>query len=307
MTTQRDEQLEVLRSLDATIAALQERHERQKSYPWVPSQLIPKERTAVVLPNEILAMLVLNLLTEEGLPHYVALIARHIGQEGAFWQWTLRWTAEEDFHGLVLRDMLKGIVSNEQMQRVEKAQFDFQCGGFQPSWTLPYELLAYVVLQERATQISHHGIQRLLREHDQQLAHVLALIGADEARHHTFYFNLFKEVIRADPSAAVCAFHSAFSKFSMPGANVPGFRALSEVQERMGVFGRTEFCALTRNVVGQLQLHELSGLSPEADSAREKLMRGLEILGRAAERGRNLTTKKTVPLPILGEGVSVTL
>ena len=206
MTSDTTHQLEIIRELDPFIEEQQRLHESRMGNPWMPSEMIPNDyQSGDILPEDV-AMLVLNLLTEEGLPHYVALIAKHIGQDGAFAKWTLRWTAEEDRHGVVLHDAMRAFLSGEQMVAVERLQFQFQSGGFKPKWTSPFQLLAYVVLQEMATQVSHHNLFKRVRERDEKLGYVLRQIGAEEARHHAFYFKLYKKLVEIDPSAAIIAF-----------------------------------------------------------------------------------------------------
>ena len=50
--------------------------------------------------------MVLNLLTEDNLPSYHREIATTFGIDGAWGQWVNRWTAEENRHGIALRDYL---------------------------------------------------------------------------------------------------------------------------------------------------------------------------------------------------------
>ena len=50
--------------------------------------------------------LVLNLMTEDNLPSYHTEIAIAMGRDGAWGNWIERWTAEENRHGIVMRDYL---------------------------------------------------------------------------------------------------------------------------------------------------------------------------------------------------------
>ena len=47
-----------------------------------------------------------NLLTEDNLPVYHREIATRFGRDGAWGTWVGRWTAEENRHGVALRDYL---------------------------------------------------------------------------------------------------------------------------------------------------------------------------------------------------------
>ncbi len=59
-----------------------------------------------VLSEVAQAAMVQNLLTEDNLPSYHREIAMNFGMDGAWGQWVNRWTAEENRHGIALRDYL---------------------------------------------------------------------------------------------------------------------------------------------------------------------------------------------------------
>ncbi|EUA51644.1 putative acyl-[acyl-carrier-protein] desaturase desA1 [Mycobacterium xenopi 3993] len=50
--------------------------------------------------------MVQNLVTEDNLPSYHREIAMNFGMDGPWGQWVNRWTAEENRHGISLRDYL---------------------------------------------------------------------------------------------------------------------------------------------------------------------------------------------------------
>jgi acyl-[acyl-carrier-protein] desaturase len=52
------------------------------------------------------AAMITNLLTEDNLPSYHREIAENFSQDGAWGTWVGRWTAEENRHGIVMRDYL---------------------------------------------------------------------------------------------------------------------------------------------------------------------------------------------------------
>src|SRR5687768_8962538 len=108
--------IEVLADLEPVVRDLMDAHESKRAL-WLPSDLLNGKRDTD--PDQHLAALrtrargisaparvalALNLLTEEGLPHFHRLLAAYLG-ENAFWsRWTNLWTAEEDRHGAVLHD-----------------------------------------------------------------------------------------------------------------------------------------------------------------------------------------------------------
>ena len=103
--------------LDPQVRAFMQRHRDERKL-WMPSELLPsgegtetelaamRER-ARGLPDGIRVALALNLLTEEGLPHFHRLVAQYMGHDGVWSEWNNLWTAEEDRHGCVLRDYVR--------------------------------------------------------------------------------------------------------------------------------------------------------------------------------------------------------
>ena len=57
--------------------------------------------------DEVRVAVALNLLTEEGLPHFHRLIAQHLGDRSFWAKWNNMWTAEEDRHGAAIRDYVR--------------------------------------------------------------------------------------------------------------------------------------------------------------------------------------------------------
>ncbi len=52
------------------------------------------------------ASMITNLLTEDNLPSYHRVIADNFSMDSAWGHWVGRWTAEENRHGIVMRDYL---------------------------------------------------------------------------------------------------------------------------------------------------------------------------------------------------------
>ncbi|HSL88015.1 MAG TPA: acyl-ACP desaturase, partial [Ignavibacteriaceae bacterium] len=147
------------------------------------------------LPDSVRVAVAINLLTEEGLPHFHRIIAKHLGDESFWAKWNNMWTAEEDRHGGVLRDYARdGRLFN--FKQIEMMQYHYQESGFNPDWDKdPYKVFVYTTLQERATQISHKNTGKLAGENEPLLNGILSNIAADEAKHYTFYRNVFKEIL----------------------------------------------------------------------------------------------------------------
>src|SRR5687768_13518915 len=168
--------VEVLADLEPVVDDLMRAHEAKRIL-WFPSELLNaepdtdpdhhvralRERARGISPAARVA-LALNLLTEEGLPHFHRILAVYLGNESHWQHWTNLWTAEEDRHGLILHDYTRDARVFDRVV-VEKMQFDYLRAGFSPDWDRdPYRVFVYTSLQERATQISHANTGKLASE-----------------------------------------------------------------------------------------------------------------------------------------------
>ncbi len=275
------EQLRVLREIAPEVATLTQSHE-QKQRLWMPSELVYGESKREV-PPEVAAMLVLNLLTEEGLPYFHALLVTHLGVEGPWRQWTNLWTAEEDRHGTALSYYLRH-VRGLDMVAVERAQYEYLRRGFMPEWQKdPYQLLAYTVLQERATQVSYQHIAAWVRRGEPVLEDVLSKIGGEEAKHFAVYRKIFARVLKLDPVGALRALARVIRTFEMPGGSAPCFADLAYLQMRKEIFTPLDYKKIVEDNLQWLGIGDLSGLPPQGERLVEKIMQYPKVLARSAE------------------------
>src|SRR3954464_703514 len=207
--------IEVLEDLEDTVRELMEVHERKREL-WFPVDLMgpaPDEcpdthladlrARASGIPDPARAALALNLLTEEGLPHFHRLLAVYLGDDSFWRSWNNLWTAEEDRHGQVLHDYARDTRLLQQ-RKLEEMQFEYLRAGFHPEWDRdPYRVFAYTTVQERATQFSHAETGKIVAEYEPQLASVLSQVAKEEARHYTFYRSVFGEILKRDPDQAL--------------------------------------------------------------------------------------------------------
>ena len=210
-------QRDVLDAVAPQVAEFMQRHRDSRKL-WMPSDLLPAheqsdaEHDAEIaalrerargLPDSVRVALALNLLTEEGLPHFHRLVAQYMGHDGVWAEWNNLWTAEEDRHGCILRDYVRDARLFD-MRALEQMQYQYIESGFNPEWKDdPYRLLAYTSLQEKATQTSHANAGRLAGQYEPKLQKILAHICADEARHYAFYRDSFTAVLKADTNPEV--------------------------------------------------------------------------------------------------------
>lgn len=291
------EQLEVLSALEPFVSAETEAHLGRRNL-WFPNDHLPadselaadwEERLATIradargLPAEIRVALAINLLTEEGLPHFHRLIAIHFGNGSAWTQWNNIWTAEEDRHGCALRDYSRDARIFD-MKALEQLQYRYIEAGFDPDWERdPYRLLAYTSLQEKATQISHANAGRIAAAHEPMLQRVLAHLAGDEMRHYYFYRSVFGEILRLDPNQALQSLQKVTLGFAMPGHSIAGFDQMSEVVRRADIFGPRQYQKIVEELLEFWNIAGLTGLSADGAQAQERLMKVPSRLERMAE------------------------
>lgn len=296
----------VLKDIDPLIGTLMDRHVARHK-PWTPTDLVPKSHQVNLLPADVAAMLVLNLLTEDGLPYFLSLIVKHLGDERHIWRWARRWTAEENRHGKAIGHYLRAALTDEQMACVERAEQQYLEQGFWPNWNgLPYRLIAYVVMQEMATQMSHAGIARSAQGYDPVLVKLLGKVAGEEKAHHDFYLGVLKNIINCDPVGAIDAIWQALKSFAMPGGNMPHFQTLAYIQERQGVFGPAEMAKIVDVVISRLELTQLGGLKNDDEKGRDLICVYPNRLRKIADRSQRKPAQK-IHLPFLGDDVFITL
>jgi acyl-[acyl-carrier-protein] desaturase len=235
------------------------------------------------IPDGVRVAVALNLLTEEGLPHFHRLIAVHLSNESVWRAWNNVWTAEEDRHGCAMRDYVRD-ARLFNMGALERLQYQYIAAGFDPEWEQdPYRLLAYTSLQEKATQISHANTGRLAGEHEPMLQRVLAHLAGDESRHYQFYRACFAEILKLDVNRALSSLLKVTLGFAMPGHNIAGFKDLSDVLQRCDIFGPRQYQKIVVELLEFWGIGALTGLDGEGAEAQEKLMKVPARLARIAD------------------------
>lgn len=291
------DQVEVLVSMEAVVQAEMKAHVDRRNL-WFPNDLVPADAESTAeydeevrqmralardLPDAVRVAVALNLLTEEGLPHFHRLIAVHFGENSAWSEWNNMWTAEEDRHGCALRDYVRD-ARLFHMGSLERLQYDYIEAGFDPEWEQdPYRLLAYTSLQEKATQLSHANTGRLAAGREPVLQRVLAHLAGDEARHHLFYRAMFGEIVRRDPSRALVSLQKVVLNFSMPGHRMPGFDDMAEVVRRANIFGARQYQKIVEEMLVLWDVGGLTGLDTQGAEAQDKLMKVPARLTRMAD------------------------
>ena len=287
--------VEVLSDLESVVKQLMVAHESKRVL-WFPSELLSaapdtdpdkhvkelRERAeGIGLPARV--ALALNLLTEEGLPHFHRLLATYLGGDTFWSKWTNLWTAEEDRHGAVLHDYSRDsrILENPVLERM---QFEYLKAGFEPSWDKdPYRVFVYTTLQERATQVSHANTGKVAGEHEPMIGEVLMNVAKEEARHYTFYRTIFKEVLERDPNRGLASAAEIMPSIDMPGINMPHFREMADVIRRAGIYGPRDYLKIVEEQVKYWAIDAMTGLDDIGKRAQEKILGVPARLERVAD------------------------
>lgn len=306
-------QHEVLENLQPLVSDLMRRHKRKRRL-WYPSDLLPADEhmsddqlrdlealpeRARGLPDAVRVSLALNLLTEEGLPHFHRLVSSYLGPDSVWAKWNSMWTAEEDRHGCVIRDYVRAARIYKSAE-LEKLQYLYIEAGFNPDWeSSPYRLLAYTSLQERATQVAHGNTGRMAREYDPTIADILDKVSSDEARHHAFYRGVFNGIVELDPNGALEAALAVISSFSMPGHTMPGYDEMADVVYRSGIYGPWEYKGIVEEVLKYWDVANLSDLNDEGRKAQDTLMALPARLEKIAAYMERRQRTKTYSFPFI--------
>jgi acyl-[acyl-carrier-protein] desaturase len=306
--------VEVLADLEEVVHELMERHEAKRVL-WFPSELLSPppdtdpdhhvrelraRASGISLPARV--ALALNLLTEEGLPHFHRLLATYLGGDTFWSKWTNLWTAEEDRHGAVLHDYSRDskVLDNPVLERM---QFEYLKAGFEPEWDKdPYRVFVYTTLQERATQVSHANTGKLAGTYEPTLGVVLQNVAKEEARHYTFYRTIFKEVLQRDPNNALASAAEVMPSIDMPGVNMPHFREMADVIRRAGIYGPRDYLTIVEEQIRFWAVETLEGLDEIGKRAQEKILEIPKRLERVADAMESRTKAKTFSFAVAFAG-----
>jgi acyl-[acyl-carrier-protein] desaturase len=303
--------LEVLQDLEPKVRELMEIHERKREL-WFPSDLvgpgadecpdthlIKLREQASGIPDPARAALALNLLTEEGLPHFHRLLAVYLGDDSFWRRWNNLWTAEEDRHGQVLHDYARDTRLLNQ-RKLEEMQFEYLRAGFHPEWDRdPYRVFAYTTVQERATQFSHSETGKIVAEYEPRLGSILSQVAKEEARHYTFYRTVFEEILKRDPDQALHSASFILPAIDMPGVTMPGFKELADVIRRAGIYGPRDYLRIVQEQIRYWKIESLQGLNELGRKAQEKIMGIPARLKRIAEYMETRSKSKTFSFEVV--------
>jgi acyl-[acyl-carrier-protein] desaturase len=243
--------------------------------PWTPDQ--PRLTGVAQVAFEV------NLLTEDNLPSYHREIYDMFGSgDGAWLNWTHRWTAEEGRHSIVLRDYLV-VTRNIDPVALERGRMAVMETGYDRAGRDAVHGMAYVSFQELATRVSHRNTGRFSQ--DPVADRIMNRISTDENLHMVFYRDMLSAALERDPSRAVEAIADEVMSFEMPGAVMPEFSRKSVLIAKAGIYDlRVHHDDVVWPLLRHWDLFAVEGLDDRAEQKRRDLAGFLDQLDQLASR-----------------------
>ncbi|MFY7728955.1 MAG: acyl-ACP desaturase [Flavobacterium sp.] len=305
--------LEVMKFLEKNIDSYVEEFLIPVESIWQPSDLLPDSQNenffeevkelreiAKDLPYDFWVTLVGDTITEEALPTYESWLmdvegVDQVGEGGNGWsKWVRQWTGEENRHGDLLNKYLY-LSGRINMREVEMTTHHLINDGFDIGTDRdPYKNFVYTSFQELATYISHNRVSQLAKKYgDKKLSKMCKLVAGDEMRHHLAYSEFVNRIFQVDPSEMMLAFqHMMKLKITMPahflresGDKIStAFEEFSNSAQRIGVYTSHDYVDILRKLIEKWQIDKVSGLTAEAEKARDYLMKLPDRMARISER-----------------------
>ncbi len=127
------------------------------------------------------------------------------------------WGYEESKHSLDLHDWLL-----KSRMRSEERLADLEVQIYQHPWQLPHDnlvaMLAYAMVQERATAVNYRNLRWRSRERggDPALERLLGLLAIDEQTHYSFFPGGVRLYLRHDRYSTLEQLRRVMHGFAMP-------------------------------------------------------------------------------------------
>ncbi|WP_137872959.1 acyl-ACP desaturase [Rhodococcus sp. Q] len=230
------------------------------------------------------AAMITNLLTEDNLPSYHREIAENFSRDGAWGTWVGRWTAEENRHGIVMRDYLT-VTRGVDPVALEEARMIHMTNGYSSPGDTEGLLhsVAYVTFQELATRVSHRNTGKACN--DDIADRMLTRIAADENLHMIFYRNICEAALDVSPDQTVAAITDVLTHFQMPGAGMPNFRRNGVLMAKHGIYDlRQHLEEVVMPVLRKWKIFERTDFTAAGEASRDSLSVFLDDLGVQANK-----------------------
>ncbi|AOW21361.1 acyl-ACP desaturase [Urechidicola croceus] len=307
--------LEVMQTLEKSIDTFVEKFLIVPEKIWQPTDFLPNSQSdsfieevkeirelSKDLDDDFWVSLVGDTITEEALPTYeswlldVQGISQHSenGGDNGWAKWIRSWTGEENRHGDVLNKYLY-LSGRVNMREVEITTQHLISDGFDIGTARdPYKNFVYTSFQELATYISHNNVAKHARKSGHKLlAKMSKIIAGDEMRHHLAYTEFVRQIFKYDPSEMMLAFqHMMKHKIVMPALHLRHsgeekgslFDHFSTVAQRAGVYTGFDYVDILKKLNVAWEIDKITGLTAEAEKARDYLMKLPDRMQRITER-----------------------
>jgi len=166
--------------------------------------------------------------------------ARHSRAQAWFYA---NWGYEESKHSLALGDWLL-----KSGSRTEEQMADLEGRVFLHEWQLPHDshvaMIAYAMVQERATALNYRNLRRQADERggDPALERLLMLLAVDEQAHHGFFRECMRLYFKHDPQTTLEHLRRVMNGFAMPALHLlaDGRQRAARVKE-LGIFDEDQY------------------------------------------------------------------
>lgn len=283
-----------LSELEQDAACLLDRHESSPRF-FVPAEIDDALVDAIkkgdytphteIIPPAVLNALIVNVLTEDGLPYYTSTLIGKAPKGHPFREWVHRWTAEEGRHSPAIMAFIHR-TGQIDMTELENARMATNSNPDTPQPESFVEGLVYTAIQEPATEVSHRNtVKQLPDGHRKFGSKAISPVIGDEVKHGNFYGDMSEAALRANPSLTIIGIARQIKTFGMPGQAIPDFEERAKTIAAAGIFGPKQLKQIYDKLFAERwPIWDLPNLTPEAERAREIIAKKLGQLTLLIQR-----------------------
>lgn len=303
--------LEVMQLLEKNVESFVDQYLIPVEKIWQPSDFLPDSESdtffedvkelreiAKDLPYDFWVAMVGDTITEEALPTYESWLMEVEGvdnlERNGWSKWVRQWTGEENRHGDVLNKYLY-LSGRVNMREVEMTTQHLINDGFDiGTGKDPYKNFVYTSFQELATYVSHNRVSQIAKSFgDNKLSKMCKMIAGDEMRHHHAYSEFVNQIFKVDPSEMMLAFQYMMKlKITMPAVFLresgekigTAFEEFSNSAQKLGVYTANDYVEIMQKLLDKWSIDKVSGLTDEAEKARDYLMKLPGRMAKISER-----------------------